>query len=258
MLLKRLSVILLTAMVSLMGFTSIVGMTTAEAGSFVLLEDSGRLADMKNNAKWERVYSSADGDIKIRFRRVQTIGDVFGQKREKPYHLIIWRKDSKKEKFDDKKDRIFDWDLRPNSAGYRFQIFTDTTTKKIFIAFDAMGRVQLLGFDPGAMNGLRRYEKYAGPGVLQKYVDSANFYSKEPLPEIRVTKNNDLELKFDNLHSNAAMPYEYRLTWDAARNWIGWADITNYPQPEMRTYGSGKNETYISEIPEEEEIWIEE
>ena len=255
MLLKRGWLALLFFAVCLMGW---MPMHSAEAGTFQLLEDSGRLVDMKNNEKWERIYRSADGDIKIRFRRVQKLADFLGQKNEKPYHLVIWRKDSKSEKFNDKKDRIFDWDLRPNSAGYRFQIFCDTKTNKIFIAFDAVGRVQLLGFDPAALNGLRRYEKYTGPGVLQKYVDSVNFYSALPYPEIKVTENNDLQLRFDNLNSNASMPYVYNLTWNAKNNWFGWEDVTNYPRPQMRTYSVGRNESYTSEIPENEEIWVEE
>ena len=184
--------------------------TPAEAGNFIQVADTGEL-QLKVNEKWEREYRTKMGDVKIRFRNIVDFRDlVNGNKDNNRYHLIIWWRDPGAKKY----IRVADGYCPKNIFGYRFKVFNNNQTGRVYFALDAHGRLVLYGYDTLARK-------------LEKYVDSINYWSMQPLPDMLVRPDGDLELRFDNV-SRTAEPTQYRLFWDAERNWFGY-ELLNVP-----------------------------
>jgi hypothetical protein len=176
------------------------GTAPAEAGDFVQVADTGVL-QLKSNEKWEKEYRTKMGDVKIRFRNLANAKD------DKRYHLIIWWRDPGGRKY----VRVANGYSPKNKFGYAFKVFHDNSTGRVYFAMDAHGRLVLYGYDTFA-------------GKLEMYVDSINYYSPLPLPEMFVREDGDLELSFNNVE-RTANPTRYRLFWDKERNWFGYQDL---------------------------------
>jgi hypothetical protein len=176
------------------------GTTQAEAGDFVEVADTGVL-ELKANEKWEKEYQTQMGDVKIRFRNLANAKD------DKRYHLIIWWRDPGGGKY----VRVANGYSPKNTFGYGFKVFHDNNTGRVFFAMDAHGRLVLYGYDTFAAK-------------LEMYVDSINYWSPLPLPEMFVREDGDLELSFDTME-RTNNPTRYRLFWDAERNWFGYEDL---------------------------------
>lgn len=189
------------ALTFLISISMLVGVTVpAEAGNFVQVADTGVL-QLKANEKWEREYRTKMGDVKIRFRNLANAQD------NKRYHLLIWWRDPGAKKY----IRVADGYCPKNIFGYGFKVFSNNQTGRVYFALDAHGRLVLYGYDTIA-------------GKLEMYVDSINYWSVQPLPSMLVRPDGDLELRFDNV-SHTAAPTQYRLFWDAGRNWFGYEDL---------------------------------
>ena len=178
------------------------GATLAEAGDFVEVADTGVL-ELRANEKWEKEYRTQMGDVKIRFRNVANAKD------DKRYHLIIWWRNPDGGKY----VRVANGYSPRNSFGYAFKVFLDNNTGRVFFAMDAHGRLVLYGYDTFAQK-------------LEMYVDSINYYSPLPLPEMFVREDGDLELSFDTVE-RTDNPTRYRLFWDLERNWFGYEDLNS-------------------------------
>jgi len=214
--------------------TIATGIRQAEAKDmFIKLADTGRLS-LGKDQKWEQEFRANDGDVKIRFRTLR-----FGSDRKRN-HIIIWWRDH-----GGKYQRVADGYCPKNSQGYAFQVYQDLNTKRVFFVFDAGGRLAVYGYDTLASK-------------LERYIDSVNFYSKEPYPEIDATSDGSLQLKFDNYLGNSSMPYKYQLFWDEKANWFGWRDVTDYHAEEERHYTPGRNTSYSSDVSEDEQLYYEE
>lgn len=195
----------------------------AQAGNFVQVADTGVL-QLKANEKWEREYRTKMGDVKIRFRNLANAKD------NKRYHLIIWWRDPGKTKY----IRVADGYCPKNTFGYGFKVFSDNQTGRVYFALDAHGRLVLYGYDTIA-------------GKLEMYVDSINYWSMQPMPSMLVRSDGDLELRFDNV-SRTAAPTQYRLFWDAGRNWFGYEEL-NVPvyKEAPPTYDNSVYDTSVHE-----------
>ncbi|MBE6094762.1 MAG: hypothetical protein E7199_04735 [Schwartzia succinivorans] len=169
------------------------------AGSFAVLADTGIL-QLRDNQAWEQSYKTDHGKFKIRFRK------LWNASSEKKYHLIIW--------WDGK--RIADG-YSPDYNGYAIKIFQDLTTTRIFVALETRPRTVLMGYDPVANR-------------LEKYADSKEYYSPRNNPRFLVDGDRDLLLSF--VGNGYGYPTNYKLFWDAKRNWFGYQDVTVRPVEE--------------------------
>ncbi len=169
---------------------------TASAGSFVMLADTGILR-LRDNQAWEQSYKTNHGKLKIRFRK------LWNASSKKKYHLIIW--------WDGK--RIADG-YSPDYNGYEIKIFQDLATTRIFVALETRPRTVLMGYDPVANR-------------LEKYADSKEYYSTRNNPRFIVDDAGDLMLSF--IGNGYGYPTNYKLFWDAGRNWFGYRDVTIRP-----------------------------
>ena len=185
--------LLLLVLVSLLTFC----VPTAFAGSFSLLASTGTL-QLSNNQAWEQSYKTELGKFKIRFRKLWNNSD------QKKYHLIIWWNDK----------RIADGYCPSSYHGYGFKIFQDQNTSRIFVALETRPRVVLMGYDPVAKR-------------LEKYVDSKEYYSPRPNPQMEIDKDRDLLLSF--IGNGYGIRTQYKLFWDDKKNWFGYKDVTVHP-----------------------------
>ena len=183
---------------------------TVSAGSFSL-RASTEVLRLSDNEAWERAYKTEKGKFKIRFRKLWMAPE------QKKYHLIIWWNDK----------RIVDGYCPASVTGYGFKIFRDEGTDRIFFSLETAPRAVLMGYDPTA-------------GKLEKYVDSRDYYSPIPRPQMWIDADHDLMLAFTG--DGKETPTRYKLFWDAGQNWFGFQDIT--------IHRAGKTEnTYEEEAP---------
>ena len=167
---------------------------TVSAGSFSLLASTGVLRLSENEA-WEKAYKTDKGKFKIRFRKLWMASD------QKKYHLIIWWNDK----------RIADGYCPASATGYGFKIFRDEGTDRIFVSLETTPRAVLMGDDPAA-------------GKLEKYVDSRDYHSPLPYPQMWIDADHDLMLAFTG--DGRETPTRYKLFWDKEKKWFGFRDIT--------------------------------
>lgn len=172
-------------------------LSTAFAGSFSMLASTGPL-QLGNNQAWKKEYKTDIGKFKISFRKMWNKSD------EKKYHLFIeWNN-----------KRILDGYCPSNSSGYSFKIFQDQQTSRLYVALETRSRVVLMGYDPVADR-------------LEKYVDSKDYRSKRGNPRMIIDEEKDLLLSF--IGNGYGIPTNYKLFWDAERNWFGYKDVTVRP-----------------------------
>ena len=201
--------------------------STAFAGSFSLLASTGTL-QLSNNQAWEQSYKTDIGKFKIRFRKLWNNSD------QKKFHLIIWWNDK----------RIADGYCPSNSSGYSFKIFQDKNTSRIYVALETRPRVVLMGYDPVADR-------------LEKYADSKEYYSPRPNPRMEIDKDGDLMMSF--VGNGYGIPTQYKLFWDAGKNWFGYKDVTVRPpapdpEDETEAYEPPQYNDYSDPVVEEETV----
>lgn len=167
---------------------------TASAGKFSHMADTGIL-NLGEDQKWEKSYHTSGGEIKIRFRNLRWASS------EKKYHLIVWINDK----------RVADGYCPINKYGYRFKIFKERTTNRIFVNLEMQNRTVLFGYEP-------KNEK------LEQYVDSKNYWSKDNGPTFLVDKEGDLQLRF--VGDGDEYTTRYKLFWDEDARWFGYKDAT--------------------------------
>ena len=193
---KKVRIFLLT-LICLAAFS----LSTAFAGSFSMLASTGPL-QLSNNQAWKKEYQTDIGKFKISFRK------MWNRSEEKKYHLFIeWNN-----------KRILDGYCPSNSTGYSFKIFQDQQTSRLFVALETRSRIVMMGYDPVANR-------------LEKYMDSKDYYSKRGNPRLLLDPDKDLLLSF--IGNGYGIPTNYKLFWDAERNWFGYKDVTEHPaEPE--------------------------
>lgn len=166
---------------------------TANAGNFSLLASTGRLS-LDNEQAWSKSYKTERGTFKVQFRKLRNASD------KKKYHLIIW--------WDGKE--IADGYSPKLDGGYRFEIFREDTTDRVFVSLETMQRIVIMGYDPKA-------------GRLEKYIDSQD-YNSAPTPQLFVNMNNDLILSYAS--TGNGYPPCYKFIWDENKRWFDYQDIT--------------------------------
>lgn len=176
----------------------------AHAGTFSLLAATGRLR-LDDGQAWSETYNTTRGTFKIEFKKRSNVS------LKQKYHLTIW--------WDGKE--IANGFSPKIEGGYRFEIFREDTTDRIFVSFETLDRIVIMGYDPVVRK-------------LHKYIDSKD-YSSAPTPQFFVNRNNELMLSYASV--GGAPPTLYNFVWNEKNAWFDYKDITKKPKQNKETSG---------------------
>lgn len=170
----------------------------AYAGTFSLLASTGRLR-LDDGQAWSETYNTTRGTFKIEFKNRSNASS------KQKYRLTIW--------WDGKE--IANGYSPDIDGGYRFEIFREETTDRIFVSFETLERIVIMGYDPIARK-------------LHKYIESGD-YSSAPTPQFFVNRNNELMLSYASV--GGAPPTLFNFKWNEKKAWFDYREITKKKPP---------------------------